>query len=240
MNHESNQMDIKLELNIRRQPDDATCGPTCLHAVYRYYDDDITLKQVMEDVTELESGGTLAVMLGLHALKRGYKAKLFTYNLQLFDPTWFADGVNLRRKMSAQARVKSNPKLHTATRANLEFLERGGEMRLEDMEPSLLYRYLNRSIPILTGLSATYLYRTARERGWDDEYDDVRGETSGHFVVLCGYDRQKREILIADPLQGLRNNRERKYPVSVYRLICAIMLGVLTYDGNLLIIEPHK
>ena len=219
---------------------DTTCGPTCLHAVYRYFGDDITLSQVIEDVIELESGGTLAVMLGLHALKRGYKARLFTYNLQLFDPTWFADNVNLRRKMGAQARVKSNPRLHTATWANIEFLERDGEINFEDLEPSLLYRYLNRSIPILTGLSATYLYRTARERGWDDEFDDIRGESSGHFVVLCGYDRQKREILVADPLHGIRRNREHKYTVNVYRLICAIMLGVLTYDGNLLIIEPPR
>jgi hypothetical protein len=142
--------------------------------------------------------------------------------------------------MSAQARVKSNPRLHTATRANIEFLERGGEINFRDMEPSLLYRYLNRSIPTLTGLSATYLYRTARERGWDDEFDDIRGESSGHFVVLCGYDRQRREILVADPLHGIRRNREHKYTVNVYRLICAIMLGVLTYDGNLLIIEPPR
>ena len=27
----------ELDLDILAQPDDETCGPTCLHAVYRYF-----------------------------------------------------------------------------------------------------------------------------------------------------------------------------------------------------------
>ena len=53
-------MKKKLTIDIMPQPDDTTCGPTCLHAVYRYYDDPITIKQVVSEVTHLESGGTLA------------------------------------------------------------------------------------------------------------------------------------------------------------------------------------
>jgi hypothetical protein len=34
-------------------------------------------------------------------------------------------------------------------------------------------------------LSATYLYQTKRE--FDNEYDDIRGNPVGHFVVICGY-----------------------------------------------------
>ena len=26
---------------IQRQPDDVSCGPTCLHAVYRYFGDEL-------------------------------------------------------------------------------------------------------------------------------------------------------------------------------------------------------
>ena len=31
--------------------------------------------------------------------------------------------------------------------------------------------------------------------------DDIRGEPQGHFVVLSGYRRETREMLIADPSQ---------------------------------------
>jgi ABC-type bacteriocin/lantibiotic exporter with double-glycine peptidase domain len=36
-----------LRLDILPQPDDTTCGPTCLHAVYRYWGDEIPLAQVI-------------------------------------------------------------------------------------------------------------------------------------------------------------------------------------------------
>jgi hypothetical protein len=32
----------------------------------------------------------------------------------------------------------------------------------------------------------------------------------------------------------------RYYSVNIYRLICATMLGILTYDGNLLIIDKRR
>ncbi|MFH1021272.1 MAG: C39 family peptidase, partial [Pseudomonadota bacterium] len=82
-------MEAFLDVAILPQPDLITCGPTCLHAVYQYYGDDITLTKVIDEVKSLETGGTLDVFLACHALRRGYKARIYTYNLQVFDPTWF-------------------------------------------------------------------------------------------------------------------------------------------------------
>lgn len=47
-------------LAIETQPDTTTCGPTCLHAVYRHFGDQI-------------------------ALARGYRATIHTWNLEVFD-----------------------------------------------------------------------------------------------------------------------------------------------------------
>jgi hypothetical protein len=71
-------------------------------------------------------------------------------------------------------------------------------------------------------------------------YDDVRGDSTGHFVVLAGYNKADRSVLIADPLLPNPLASRPYYPVNIYRLICAIILGVLTYDGNLLIISEKK
>jgi len=227
------------------QPNDSTCGPTCLHAVYRYYGEELPLNQVIAEVEPLETGGTLAVHLATHALKRGYSATIYTYNLQLFDPTWFTDpppsAADLAQRLEAQAGAKKKPKLQVATDAYLEYLARGGDLRFEELGPQLIRRYLTRHIPILTGLSATYLYSCARETG--DErltYDDVRGVPVGHFVVLYGYARLTREIMIADPLQDNPLFGSHHYSVAVQRALGAILLGVLTYDANLLIIEPRS
>ena len=66
----------RLHLDILPQPDDSTCGPTCLHAVYRYFGDYVPLPVMVAEVPQLETGGTLASLLGLHALRRGYRARL--------------------------------------------------------------------------------------------------------------------------------------------------------------------
>jgi hypothetical protein len=233
----------KLPFEIRAQPDDTTCGPTCLHAVYKYYNDGISLKNVISEVKTLKGGGTLAVMLGCHALRRGYRVKLYTFNLQVFDPTWFrSDAIDMAERLLSQMKVKRNPKIRAASKAYLDFLRLGGKICFEDLTSTLVRGLLKRAIPILTGLSATFLYRTAREieEGKTLVYDDLRGEPSGHFVVLCGYKPEERTAIVADPLLPNPISNSQIYEVRLTRLVCAIMLGILTYDANLLVITPRK
>jgi hypothetical protein len=228
----------RLRLEMRPQPDDSTCGPTCLHAVYRFYADRIPLRQVIAEVVPLETGGTLAVHLGCHALRRGYTATIFTYNLQLFDPTWFYGNVDLAERLHRQAEVKHDRKLRSTTKAYLEFLSLGGRLRFEELRPALLRRFLKRQVPVLTGLSATYLYGCAREVGDHKLHpDDISGVPTGHFVVLCGYDRDTRDVLVADPYADNPPFGSHYYDVGVERVLGAILLGVMTYDANLLIVE---
>lgn len=232
-------MPTELELNILPQPDADTCGPTCLHAVYKYYGDNIELPDVVSGIERLENRGTLAVFLAIHALKRGYTATIFTYNLQVFDPTWFQiPGTDLSAKLRAQIEAIPKPRLQTSCRAYLEFLALGGRVEFQDLTQDLVAEFLARGRPILTGLSATYLYRTAREYGPGDDYDDIRGKPSGHFVVLCGYQSRKRQVTIADPMTPNPRFAALKYNISIDRVVGAILLGILTYDANLLVIEP--
>lgn len=230
----------QLYLDILPQPDATTCGPTCLHAVYRFFGDHEPLDKVVQEVPSLETGGTLAVFLGCHALRRGYRARIYTYNLQLFDPTWFTlPTPELRTRLMRQQELKADPRLSVATAAFLEFLELGGEIRCQDLNRNIIRRYLNRAVPILTGLSATYLYRSPRELDTDGRPDDTRGVPTGHFVVLAGYDKQGQNVLVADPLPNQVSNTQH-YWVSIDRVICSIMLGILTYDANLLVIQPRR
>lgn len=236
----------RLDLQILAQPDDTTCGPTCLHAVYSYFDDELPLEQVIGEIKRLEDGGTLAVLLACHALRRGYDATIYTYNLNVFDPTWF-DGDDdechrqLPAKLTAQADAKGGGKRTVATEGYLEFLQLGGKVRFEDLTPGLIRKFLKRKIPILTGLSSTYLYHCARELDVGENksvYDDIAGYPMGHFVVLCGLDKRSRLVEVADPLHENPGYGGHRYTVTIERLVGAIMLGVLTYDANMLIIEP--
>ena len=227
-----------IALAIEAQPDSSTCGPTCLHAVYRHFGDAIELGTVVDEIQRLDDGGTLDVFLANHALARGYRATIHSWNLEVFDPTWFdTPGTDLSAKLAAQERSKRRAKLSVATAGYLAFLSGGGRVRFDDLNRGLLRRLLARGLPVLTGLSATYLYRSMREWGAKDEGDDIRGEPVGHFVVLSGYDKSSRMVMVADPMHP--NPRGGQvYAVHIDRVIAAILLGALTYDANLLVIRP--
>ncbi|MGE0158180.1 MAG: hypothetical protein AB7T31_02140 [Gemmatimonadales bacterium] len=232
----------ELMLEILPQPTDETCGPACLHAVYRFLKDPVPLDQVVSEVTRLGTGGTLAAYLGLHALQRGYRATIYTYNLELFDPTWFDDPeTSLEERLRAQAEVKHSTRLRSATEAHVEYLEAGGNIHFEELTPDLIRRPLSRGLPIMTGLSVTYLYGCAREL-YDhgrSSYDSIRGYPTGHFVVVHGYDPTSDSALVADPYHDNPLPGGANYRVGVIRLLGAIMLGVLSFDANLLVIEPE-
>jgi hypothetical protein len=228
------------EFEILRQPDDQTCGPTCLHAVYRHFGDDLPLARLVAEIPMLEvGGGTLEVMLGVHALQRGYRATLHTFNLRVFDPSWFTQQRVLEERLEAQLAVRRHPKIRLATRGYLDFLRLGGRIRFGDLTSSTLRAPLRRGLPILTGLSATYLHRSMRELPETDQDDDLRGDPVGHFVVLCGYDAAARAVEVADPFEHPDDGR-RKYAVPIARVVGAIFLGVLTYDASCLVIEPKS
>lgn len=233
-------MDTRFSFEIAAQPTENTCGPTCLHAVYRYYGDLISLDQVIKDIPHLPDGSTLDALLALHAQKRGYRATIYSFNLNVFDPSWFElSRAKVRQKLRQQLEVKSHPKLEMATQAYIEFLKLGGRLRLKDPTASLVRGYLKRGRPIVAGLSSTWLYRAPRELE-DTTVDDVRGEPAGHFVVLHGYDRDSREVCVADPYAQNPSAPGLQYKVRMERLIAAVLLGVVSYDSNLLVIEPKK
>lgn len=231
-----------IPIKIMTQPDDVTCGPTSLHAVYNYFGDKISLQKVISEINYLKSGGTLAVILAIHALKRNYKATIYTYNLTVFDPSWFNNNENLITKLTEQKKVKRSQKLRQASKSYIEFLTLGGEIKFANLTPTLFSKIFKNKIPILTGLNATYLYNCSRElwNGSDSVYDDVRGNSTGHFVILSGYNDETHEVIIADSYRENPVSHNNYYSVKASRLINSIMLGILTYDANLLVIKPKE
>ena len=233
-------MDVKIEIAMNSQPDDSTCGPTCLHAIYHFFHDSIDLESVIRQVPSLEGGGTLGVMLANHALSRGYKCSIYTYNLMIFDPTWFQAGVDIRDRLKQRHAHIRDRKQRLAIEQYLSFLEQGGRLHFQDLTRNLLRSFLKHGFPILTGLNSTYLYRTQRVYGEKMLDDDVRGEVVGHFVVLCGYHKENKTVMVADPYPGNPYSKDHLYVSELDRIIGAILLGVMTYDANFIIIEPAE
>jgi hypothetical protein len=231
---------FELAVDILPQPDETTCGPTCLHAIYRYWGEDEPLGAVIARNRALEHGGTFAVFLACDALRRGYASTIYTYNLMVFDPTWFTGELDIAERLQRQRRHKQDYRLQHATDGYLEFLDLGGKLRFVDLTAELVHGLLRQRRPILTGLSATYLYRAARGYGPDDAPDDVRGVPVGHFVIVAGYNALRRTVLVVDPYQPTPYGPSHYYWISADRVIGAILLGIVTHDANLLVIQPQE
>jgi hypothetical protein len=233
-------------LNVERllQPDEVTCGPTCLRKVYSFYGLSDTQEQIVEALERNEDGGTLAVYLGIVALQRGLRARIYSYDLRIFDPTWYAlDAESLKTKILARFPYLKDEKRQRAASSYVSFLEMGGELAFDELRHTLLRQIIDRGHPVLAGLSATHLYRYARER-WDPEQrkhvdDDVAGEPTGHFVVISGYDTWGRRMTVVDPFEHAPVNQAGLIQVDSDRLINAIMLGDVTYDAVLLEVWPN-
>jgi hypothetical protein len=232
-------MDIELPVVIDRQPDYTTCGPTALHAVYRYYGDPISLETVIKETPKLPGGGTLGVHLSVHALSRGYEVTTWMCNVQHMDPTWFQQPTDVAAKLKARIEAKGlsrDPRYGPALEAVEQYVALGGKLVWGDLTPELIGSTLAKGTPLLTGTNGTYLYQCVRET--EAGPDDVRGDPFGHFIVLCGYRSDDQSVAIADPLIDNPLHGTKYYRASVYRLLGAIFLGVSSDDGNLMLIRP--
>lgn len=231
---------LRLPVEMLPQPDETTCGPTCLDALYRYWGDDTQLHEIIARTHKMEFGGTFAVFLACDALRHGYQATIYTYNLTVFDPTWFTPGVDIAERLQHQREEKKDSRLQHVTEGYLEFLKLGGKLRLTDLSRPLIRSLLRRKLPLITGLSSTYLYRAAREYGPNDTPDDLRGLPAGHFVVIAGYDRKKNSLLVVDPYGLHPYGPSHEYWINIDRVLGAILLGIVTHDANLLMIHPKR
>ena len=111
-----------------------------------------------------------------------------------------------------------------ASKAYIKFLEAGGKILQTELDESLIKKYLKQSVPILTGLSATYLYGTLREIPVNNKFDSIRGEPVGHFVIVNGFDETTNTVYLADPMNP-NPLKSQYYSVNFDRLINSIMLG---------------
>jgi len=227
---------MKLDLSVSKQPDDESCGITCLQAIYDYYDHPTTLEKLKHEVDHWRTGGTLAVNLARHALNHGFRAEIYTFNITIFDPTWKKlETKDLLAKLKLrQSKIRSKRQKKVIGYYK-DFLKKGGTIRFDDLSEELLNRLFRHHKPIICGLSATYLYQNMRETS-DNEENDIVGQPVGHFVVVSGWDPASRSVTIKDPFIKNPISDTGTYKLPFTKFANAVMLGILTYDENLLVI----
>lgn len=230
---------MKPALSVSQQPDDESCGITCLKAIYEYYAHPTSLDTLKHEIEHWRTGGTVAVNLARHALAHGYDAEIYTYNLKIFDPTWKdLPPRELSHKLRLRQRKVRGEKQKDVIRFYLDFIRKGGMVRFDDLDEELMGRLFARRTPVICGVSATYLYQQPRETH-DNVENDVTGHPVGHFVVVSEWDARERMVTIHDPLRKNPYSETGTYRLPFVKFSNAVMLGILTYDENLLAIAKR-
>lgn len=230
--------DISYNIKIQSQPTETTCGPTCLNSMYAFLKKPIPIKETISEVRYLDTGGTMGEALAINALENGLQATVYTHNLHVFDPTWFKlSKDNLIKKLKKQARAPKTLKIKKSSKLYIDHLKLGGKVRFKHLTAEFLYNLLVEKGPVIVGLSSTYLYMCERERNDDNEYDDIYGSPQGHFVILGGMSKNGQQVEIYDPLEDNPISKTNHYSVATTLLINSILIGAITYDANIIVIE---
>lgn len=234
------------------QPDDTSCGPTCLAQVLRFFGDRRPPAELRRRLRRNPDGGTLAVHLGRLALELGHHARLHPLGVRVFDPTWWAlDQATLRDRLARRAAGLADPEGRELAAAWLDYVDAGGHLAFHEPSPALLVRILDRGHPIICGLSATWLYRESRTIPETNVEDDVLGWPQGHFVTVVGHTGGGKHFHIVDPSPDApvatggaptasSGQAPGRYPLPADRLIHAILLGDITHDAVLLEVWPSR
>jgi len=217
------------------------CGPASLAQLLDYYGCPKTIDEIIKKM-ELSvdlSIGTFDGFLGKAAIEFGFKARIITQNIYVFDPTWYKLSRNKLLKKLKVLKKNVNPKnifLKLCVDGYIKFLKAGGKIDFIPLTKELLINLLKKH-PLLIGISATYLYKTKRYDFKKKKASDISGHPAGHFLILNGYDPKTDKFYITDSWYKIPFSKIGKYKVKSDILINAMFLGQATYDCTVLEIE---
>lgn len=231
-----------LDVPSYTQPDDVSCGPTCLSQVLAWHGAQHDIDALAGQLRRNADGGTQGVYLGRLALELGYRVRLYPFGVRIFDPTWWeCEDEEIIELLDARAAALSDPGERDTVMAWADYLRAGGYLAFREPSPRVLTRALDLGRPLICGLNATWLYREARTRRHDNQDDPIGGHAAGHFVVIRGYTGEGRHLHVNDPSPDApfsKGTSAGRYPLSANRLLHALLLGDGTGDAVLVEIWP--
>ena len=154
-----------LNLKVRKQKSDDTCGATCAHAVHRYWGRKGSLDKICRDVSKWLPGGTIIPLLGIWAANNGYRTEMWRSKWSCYH----YHGVGSRVAWAMWELISEM------------FLDRGGIKAVAGgvSAKEFIQKHLRTGRPLIADLSDKTLYG----KGGD-----------GHFVVISGFKDKKVHI----------------------------------------------
>lgn len=241
----------ELKIKIEEQMD-FECLPSCLKAVFDYYNINISQDKIINCVSKNSfklydwefKAGKLAV-------EQGLSVEIFTNVNYIFDPSWFKleEGEILKKlkqefnfSKNRQTEISKQPdqkvfiypnkdiasRYTNEIKAVINYIQVGGRINFSPVSKKLIEDKLSENIPLIVSINSVLLHRM--KRVFNNKPDDIRGVTWGHVVVISGYD--KKRFKLSDP-GGLFYRDSLEYWVDKDLLLESF----LRYNGQLLVLK---
>jgi len=211
-----------------------TCGPVCLLNIYTHFQIPLSLDVILKELNVTNTDLTHLPQLARNCLTHTLETVILSSNTQAISSSW---DVKTKEEIITilKAWVSHNTYDNWAKEVLflLFYLQEGGNLKILDLSTSILDEYLDKGYVLLSCLEESWLWGKRKIEG-KSEYDDVKGHTRGHFVVVYG--KEDNNYLISDPYPTGIEGRDGLYKIDKQKLL----VSTLVWDHEFLAVKKAK
>lgn len=214
--------EVKPFPNQQQKVGTKTCGPSSLTNIYAHFGKEVGLEKILNDLKVKDDETTYLPQLARHIQQNGLATQVLSSCPFNMSPDWKdLDKSSLIENLKAwTTHHHKNPWIKDALFL-LYYLEEGGRVNLVDLSTKLIDEELTKGNVVLCCLEESWLWGK-RKVSNVVEYDSIRGEPRGHFVVVYG--QKDDEYLVSDPYPTNLPERQGLYSVSKDKLLVSVLV----------------
>ncbi|MFO0703211.1 MAG: hypothetical protein U0525_00610 [Patescibacteria group bacterium] len=205
--------------NTLQEVGSKTCGPSCLHNIYASFGMDKSLSVILHDLGVTDKDSTHLPQLARHLNDNNIETTIISSNPFSVSPSW--------KNKSKEKIIEKLKKwvLHNYKDSYLReslfllfYLQEGGNLEIKDLSTKLIDQCISDGHLVLCCLEESWLWGKRKISG-KQEYHDVKGHATGHFVIIIG--QTEDEYIVNDPYPTHLPGREGIYNVPKDQLFIA-------------------
>lgn len=222
---------MKIKLNVKpfKQESPEGCGAAALRSMLDFFGKNMGEKEITEAAGGVQKGeehyGVLMVHMSAASAGMGYAVHAYTYDMGLFKPEWEKLGreelirnlEGLKTKLAGENKKTSE----NITDSILHLLKNNHDVKIKVPDKNDIVTFLEKGLPVLISVKAMLL-----------EGDSKIKPDVGHYLVVSGYEADKRIFSVIDPFYG------KEYEVEETKLMLAWHVNAIESSAYLLAFEP--
>jgi hypothetical protein len=208
--------------NTKQKVGSKTCGPSCLLNIYQHFGRKTSLATILKELGVKNDESTHLPQLARHLNRNRLKTVILSSCAHNISPNWATKNkkevIELLKKWVTH---NSKDKWLADALHLLFYLQEGGEVKLVDLTTKVIDGHLAKSDVVLSCLEESWLWGKRKISG-TAKFDNIRGHTEGHFVVV--YDRRGSDYLVSDPFPTGLKGKEGLYAVDKEKLLVSTLI----------------